>query len=390
MSAIAAVIPTRNRPELAIQAARSLIDQDARIDIYISDNSSSPEPLRDFCAGEPRVTWLRPAAELSMPEHWDWAIRQVLERSSATHLTVHYDRKLSKPDHWGRLETLAVQRPDRLIAFPVDHVSREPAPLRIWQTGWTGKLFEIETARVAALVAAGRIEQMAHAIPILSNCVVPRPVLDAIARRFGNICNSTGPDSCFTSRFLALFDRYLFHDRATGIVHSAHRSNGMGYMTGKGGDFADFVKTFGDRPWLDAAPLPGINLGQNMFYHEYELVRRETGERLPPLDRGKVVGELAQSLRWIADPRAKAELLERLRSEGYDGPGPSPFPRRGWRAALLQARWRRLMAKGRVPPHICGFAYRSDREALAAGLRYPRQAGGDDHLALLQPAEVEP
>src|SRR3954469_3804894 len=121
-ASLAALIPTRNRPDLAMNAVRSLKDQGVDIDLYVSDNSAAEGALRAFCEAE-GVTYLRPPAELSMPEHWDWALRQALERSPATHFTLHYDRKFSKPGHWDRIRALADRRPDQLIAFPVDHSS---------------------------------------------------------------------------------------------------------------------------------------------------------------------------------------------------------------------------------------------------------------------------
>jgi glycosyltransferase involved in cell wall biosynthesis len=390
MAAIAAIVPTRNRADLAAAAVRSLIDQDCAIEIYVSDNSEDPEPLRAYCAAEPRATLLRPSRELSMPEHWNWAIGQVLERSAATHVTVHYDRKLSKPAEWGRVERIAARHPGMLVSFAVDHISQFPPPLRIWQAPWTGELFAIETAAAAAEIAGARLASMGHALPILSNCVVPREVLQAIADRFGDYCSSTGPDSAFMSRFLALADRYLHLDRTTGIVYGAHRSNGMGYMRGKGGDFADFRKTFGARDWLPAAPLPGVSLGQNMLYHEYELVRRVTGDRLPPIDRTAAIAEMAEALVWVDDPAARAELAALLRREGWAGEEPGPIVAPQWREYLGQWRARLWMRwSGEKLPMMSGFAYRSDCAALKAALRNPRRREEEAlHLAHLRPDEV--
>jgi hypothetical protein len=386
---IAAVIPTRHRADLALNAVRSLKDQGVGIDIYVSDNSASPEPLQTELSGRDSVTYLRPPAELAMPEHWNWALEQALARSTATHFTVHYDRKFSKPGHWDRLAAIAEAWPDRLIAFPVDHVSHVPPPLRLWQTPWTGRLYEVATARVAALVASGRVEAMAHCVPVLSNCLVPRPILERIADRFRNYCQSTGPDSAFMSRFLALEQNYLFDDQASGIVYASDRSNGLGYLTGKGGDFPDFIKTLDDRPWLDAAPLPGVSLGQNMLYHEYELVRAEVGDRLPPLELEGVLAELAASLRWVTDPNRKAELWQWFRRQGYRGRWPQPLPPQAWRSTLHQIGWRWRMRRGQVPPHICGFAFPTDAAAIEAALLYPRQRQEDDsHVALLQASVV--
>jgi hypothetical protein len=389
-ASIAALIPTRNRARLAMAAVRSLAAQDVPIDIYVSDNGSSPEPLRRFCRGRPGVTYLRPDRELAMPEHWDWALNQVLERSAASHVTVHYDRKVSKPRSWGRLAADAAERPDDLMSFSTDQVSPVPPPRRLWQAPWTGKLFEIACARLAAAIARADVAAAGQALPVLSNCLVPRDVFAAIARRFGSICISATPDSCFTARFLAVSDRYFHHDAALGIVYAAHRSTGLGYMRGRGGDFADYVAMFGRRAWLEAAPLPGVNLGMNMLYHEYELVRRETGDRLPPLDRRAVLDDLAQALVWIEDAGERAAMAARLREDGWSGAEPPPHEPPPWdlRREELKCRWR-MFRHGEVPAHISGFSFLSDGNAIRAALRYPRPPdAAPAFLEALGPVEV--
>src|SRR5436853_9283 len=254
----AAVTPTRNRADLAIGAARSLLAQDVPIDIFLCDNSSSPDALGDYCRGEPRVHYLRPPSEASMPENWDFAVRSAMERSAATHFTIHYDRKISKPGFASRLAHLAGRWPDELLSFPSDFITDQPPPLRVWQPPWTGLPFSIDTRHVAGLLAQGHVSSISHALPVLSNCLVPRAMLGEVVGNFGDVCNSSGPDSAFMWRFFALRDRYIHFDRPVGIFYASHRSTGLGYLRGRGGDFADYVKTFGDKPWLDAAPIPGV------------------------------------------------------------------------------------------------------------------------------------
>jgi hypothetical protein len=383
---IAAIIPTRNRACLAIAAVRSLMAQDVSIEIFVSDNSTDPDPLREFCRTEPRVRYLRPPVELSMPAHWDWAIRQAMGLSSASHFTVHYDRKLSKPAIWAELAAAVSRRPDALLSFPLDSICHEPPPLRLWQTPWTGKPFTIRTERVARLLSDGKVSAIAHALPLLSNCIVPRAVFDAIVERFGDVCNSTAPDSSFMARFLVLYGYYIHFDRAAGILYASTRSSGMGYALGGGGDFGDYRKRWDDRAWLDAAPIPGISLGGNALFHEYELVRRETGERLPPLDPAGVMNDLSTELRWINDPEMKADLRRILQEHGWNGAEPQPQAEYLPHAAayqkqvLFRAKWFRV-----VPATISGFAFRDDETALRYALKYPRRAQKDaDHLAILE------
>jgi glycosyltransferase involved in cell wall biosynthesis len=387
---IAAIIPTRNRASLAISAVQSLLTQEAGIEIFVSDNSTDPEPLREFCRTEPRVRYLRPPSELAMPEHWDWAIRQAIEQSSASHFTVHYDRKVSKPGIWAELAAAESQRPDLVMSFPLDAIADEPPPLRLWQTPWTGKMFMIRTARAARLLSCGRVVELSNALPMLSNCIVPRAVLEAISERFGSICNSHVPDSAFLARFLALYDFYIHFDRATGILYGSSRSNGLGYLRGKGGDFGDYQELWGGRPWLDASPIPGINLGSNMLFNEYELVRRETGERLPPLDRDGMLIDLSSQLRWIDDPQLKADLRRILRDHGWNGLEPKRY-RGGRRVAAVRQAIRMFLMRwfGFVPASVSGFAFPDDETALHYALKYPSVATTDaDHLAMLEPEAI--
>ena len=271
---IAVVIPTHNRADLAIAACRSLLGQPGRRhQVFVSDNSTRAEEIQkltDFCraTGDPRLVYLQPAASLPMPTHWDWALEQAMERSDATHFYLHYDRKITKPGQVDLLLKTVRQFPEHLLTHCADHVADEPRPSTLWQYPWSGKTYELRTSRVVALTVRCQINEMGQAFPILSNCVVPRPVFTAIRERFGNVCDSTGPDSCFTYRFCALNERYVHFDCPTGIIYAWQRSNGLGYVRNAGGDFPAFLEAWGSRPWQDAAPIPELNLGQNLLFHE--------------------------------------------------------------------------------------------------------------------------
>ncbi|HMJ92716.1 MAG TPA: hypothetical protein VK472_01315, partial [Allosphingosinicella sp.] len=271
----------------------------------------------------------------------------------------------------------------------VDQVACEPPPLRLWQDAWTGKLFSIDSVRAAGLLSRGCVSEIANALPLLSNCLVPRTLLQSILDRFGDVCNSTSPDTAFMSRFFALRDRYLHYDRALGILYGSMRSSGLGYLRGAGGDFSDFMSLAGDRAYLDAAPVPGVNLGSNMLYHEYELVRRVSGDRLSPLDRPAILRELGSALQWIADPDLKASLGKLLAEQGWTGRVPPPAKRR-LRSVLWE--WVRRHAMRRLGAdwgNSSGFSFGSDEDALGHALRHPRPSGESvGHLALLAPVEV--
>ncbi|HVE72400.1 MAG TPA: glycosyltransferase family 2 protein [Thermoanaerobaculia bacterium] len=383
---IAAVIPTRNRGAVAVQAVQSLLDQDCEIEIFVSDNSAFPDDaLRDFCASN-GVHYVHRTPEVVTPTHWDQAIREAMERSNATHFTVHYDRKVSKPRHLGMVQAIASRWPEHVITWPHDYVADTPPPMRLWQAPWTGHVYALRTARLVQLTAAGRAGSItSHALPLLSNCLVPRSVLSEVVERFGDLCDSTTADSAFAYRFCSVRERYLHFDRSMGVLHSPHRSTGLGYMRGRGGDFDDFRRQWGDRPWLDAAPIPGINLGLNMLYHEYERVRRATGDQLPPIDRAAYVEDLAGGLPVVSDPSARAELRRVLMEEGWRGREPRM---RGFlRHSVLAFLDERL---GLRVPGVTGRVFRDDRDALRHALAHPRRRREDArHLAMLEPEQVE-
>ena len=406
---IAFVIPTRNRADLAIGAVQSLIDrQGCATEVLVSDNSSAETEARrlsDFCDRRDRdgLTYLRPPEPMSMGTHWDWALREALARSDATHLAVHYDRKVSRPGHFGALAGVIARYPDRLITYPVDSIVG--VPVRVWQPPQTGRVYRVRTAHVLSMAARGRISDMGHAWPVLSNCVVPRTVLESMLDRFGDLCDAIGPDSRFGFRFCASYDDFLHVDRTLGILHASHRSAGLGFLAGDGGDLGDFRSSWGDRPWLDAAPLPGVSLGQNMSYHEYELVRRETeAGRVPPIDFAGYLQELSLGLPHVEDEVRRAELTALLEQHGWrppppPAPGASTAPRRRLRGALagplVRLRHRPAVTLfladhlGRTPAMITGFPFRDDEQALRYALAYPRrETETNPLLAPMEPEEV--
>jgi len=401
---LAFVVPTRNRAKMAIAAVNALRTQaGADVVIVVSDNSPDGDEVRrlsEFCRAlaDPRILYIRAGGDLPQGSHWNWAVLEALARSGATHVTVHYDRKISRPGAAAALAGVAAEHPDKVVTYLQDFVSAEPPPLRAWQHPWTGKLFRIATRRTVELSAAGKAQALGQALPILSNCLVPRTVVEAVVDRFGTLCESTTADSCFAYRFCALFDDYLHLDRPLTVLYGSHRSAGIGYLKGEGGDFADYRATWRGEAWLDAAPVPGLNLGYNMLFHEYELVRRSLGDagRLPPLDRAGCLRDLAGSLYWIPAGEARNRACTLLREQGWDGEGAVLNVERRLsrlrRFALWVRQRRALLAAltGAAPATgVSGFRFRSDEEAVRYVLKFPRRRTDDTgHVDIADPMEI--
>jgi hypothetical protein len=248
------------------------------------------------------------------------------------------------------------------------------------QMAWSGGVYEILTSRALQLASHGLLTDLWQAFPVLVNGVTPRAVIERVRSRFGDVCASTSPESCFGFRFSALEERYLHFDRALGIHYAATRSNGMSYLRNDSSTaFADFRRLIGDRPWLDAAPIPGVSLGQNIFYHEYSVVRRETGDaKFPPIEMEGYLNDLARGLRMIRDAAKRAEMRGLLVKHGWRGEAPQmPDDPRG-----LLGRLRRKQALSRI-----GFG--TERQALRALQEHPLPpVAENDSLALLEPVRV--
>jgi glycosyltransferase involved in cell wall biosynthesis len=378
------VIPTRNRAELAQVAVRALLDHrgdDLRV--LVSDNSSDEaqaEQLSRFCRShdDSRLTYLR-AADLTMPQHWDWALEQALARGETSHYAVHYDRKVAKPGHIRFLMEAIERRPEHVVTYVMDQVNRDSRRWVLWQTPWTGQSYEIPTARVARLASEGRIAAMGQAFPILSNCAVPRRTLERIRARFGDICDSTGPDAAFTFRLCALEQSYVHFDRPLAVIYGIERSNGAGYLSGSETDFVDFKTGWGDRPWQHAAPLPELDLGWNVLFHEYELVRRAVGDVLPPLSPEGYLEGLAWGLGYIVDPRRREAYEALLEQHGWRRS--SEARARPPAISVGAAMWRRRTAVaafvartfGIMPKHANGFRFATEPGAVRFALRTSRR-----------------
>jgi glycosyltransferase involved in cell wall biosynthesis len=392
---LAVVIPTRNRAALAIDAIRSLLETDSFAPrIVVSDNSSradESERLAAFCGEHPDVIYVRSPDSLAMGAHWDWALQQAEERTGCSHFTIHYDRKVTIPRRLARVAAAAARVPEMLVNHLTDAIftSEKPRMSRLRQAPADGNVYELQSPRVLRRIAEGKAAATVAVLPLLCNCIVPRNVLDKIRGRFGTVCDSTAADVSFSFRFLALYDSYLHCDLSTGVLRAFDRSHAIGFIRGQGGDFhGDFLSIWGGRPWLDAAPIAGLSLGQNMLFHEYGLVQRAVGgERFPPITMNGYLDELASALPAVEDERTRDEMRQVL-------------VQRGWRDTTSARQRLRLVARhiavgivarsrareirqklvllladrARIRPrHLNAFAFATDDDALRYAIRFPRR-----------------
>ncbi|HYJ30771.1 MAG TPA: hypothetical protein VEW25_10575, partial [Allosphingosinicella sp.] len=395
------LIPTRNRPALAIEAARSaLAEGGSQLRVLVSDNSASEEDVRALerdCrdTGDARLHYMRPPRELALPAHWDWALEQALARTDATHFSVQYDRKLWKPGGLSALWQACLFHPEILLSFQNDVVLPTGERFVCGQVPGTGRLYRLACERVVELTARGMIPEIGHTYPILSNCVVPRAIFDRIRAAFGDLCDSATPDAAFSYRFCALESRFHYWDRAPALVRAFGLSNARSCFSGiSGGTWDDFVRLWGDKPYLEAAPIPGLNLGMNVCFHEYALVRSHAaGRHFPAIDRDGYLREISRALPYIEDAahreKMRARLLEHGWREEVSPPSSPPWP--GIARQLRRLAGRVLRSTGlRRPLPPADPTLASEAEAVAFLIDHPLPLlSHNPQIEIMEPVEVE-
>jgi hypothetical protein len=324
------VMTTRNRPALAAANIRSILSQDGDFVLVVSDNSESTEDrdaLESVCrdAGDPRLLYIRTPQSLTMPSHWDWAMEQALARTDATHLGIQYDRKVWKPEGIRRLVAAVATAPEKTLIYGWDSVYRSEGRSVASRLRSSGGLYSVPTTQIIERCARSEIAELDQVYPALANCIVPRGTFDRVRETFGSICDSGTPDAAFLFRLCAVDEVVHHYDRALVITYGYDFSNGWAYFRGdESGAWADWISLWGDRPWIDAAPIPELKLGHNVIFHEYNLVRRIAGDRFPPIDHERYLNHLGKSLAFISDLKVRAEMREVLERNGWREPVPEP------------------------------------------------------------------
>lgn len=406
------VIPTRNRAALAETAVASVLDQPiADASVLVSDNSTDAgerEALRSALSDRPeQVRYVRPPEPLRMTEHWEWALERALEDPSVTHVNYLPDRRAFRKGGLALLNGMVRRHVDRPITYMYDEVLDHLRPVRLLQHHWTGGLIELQSRHLLELAAVG---EFPLALPLVSNGLVPRSVIEAVRGRFGSVFASIAPDYCFAFRCLNVVDSILYLDASCGVQHAMHRSHGFSQARGKKTpDRLDFIADLGGEHLNVAAPLPELDLAMNAVYNELFFVGAEPGgAKRPRVRRSGYLAALAASVAMLEDPAARGPAMEALMREGWRWRGargratarrwlriarfflrrPGTVLRRVsglWQRTLPgRALWRWAIARGATPPAGAWLTFDTAAEALERGRgEPPRRAHDFSHVPIL-------
>jgi glycosyltransferase involved in cell wall biosynthesis len=316
------IIPTRNRPDLVRNALASVLGQsDCEVEVLVSDNSTSSEDqasLSQYCQElqNKRLRYIAPPEPLPMSQHWNWALEQALSLYNASHFTFLTDRMVFKPDALRSLIPIITAHPDRVVSYMHDKVLDFAPPYKVHQNDWTGKLYEVATARLLKLSAESVMYDAC--IPRMLNCVVPRITIEAIKARFGNVFSSLAPDWNFAYRVLELLDSILFLHKALLVHYSQVRSNGENVNRGiSDGTYGQYLKDLPTPMNIDA-PYPEIITVWNAVINEYVFVKKESGSaKFPNLNMKRYSDALAFGIKSIEGAETRKKMSDMLRARGW-------------------------------------------------------------------------
>jgi hypothetical protein len=394
------VIPTRNRAEIATVAVDSVLDQGVPgVSVLVSDNSNVPaelERLERAMSSRDGAEYVTPPEPVPMAAHWEWAIGRALADPEVTHVAILPDRRAFRRGDLGHAASVAERHPGRVVTYMYDEVRDHTRPVQILQHPWTGSVIELDSQHLLDLATVG---QFPLALPLLSNGIAPREVIEGVRDRFGTFFASIAPDYCFAFRCLEVVDSIIYLDRSCGVQWALDRSHGFSQAQGtKTQDRLDFIADLGGRHLNVSSPLPELDLAMNAVYNEYFFVQSEpSSTKLRPVPRSGYLAALAGSIRMLADPEDRRQARAAVEREGWRWRGsrgratlrwwgtlagffarrPGTLVRRAagrWqKTAAGRTAWRWAIRRGATPPKAL------DRARGPA----PRREGDLSHLPTL-------
>lgn len=315
------VIPTRNRPDLAINAIRSAIEQSGtEFEVIVSDNSTdeaNKADLMDHCRGlgDDRVRYIAPEEPLPMTKHWEWAMRQSLRLSDFTHVTYLTDRTVFKNFAFSRLDGICGRFPDKLITYRSESIYDEEGRVRLEQTGATGRIFELTSD---LLIDSFLTLDWVSPFPAMLNSCVPRQLVETIAELHGEIFSSISPDFNFGFKVLDLVDSILHIDETLLVSYGNKFSNGINIAKGTftNDASADFTSRIDKADIYIDSILPFGTTIVDAVLNEYFYIRKNAKKRSFPLpDERRYKAYVIRNLLQMDNQELKARLLADVRKK---------------------------------------------------------------------------
>jgi hypothetical protein len=256
------LLPTRNRPAMAVVAVRCALDA-AGVDdeVVVADNGDAPLALdRD----DHRLRVLRADRVHAMPDNWERVIRD----ARGENILVISDKHRLVP---GSIECLfsARDRPDDVVTYAsamfVQNVPSADVERADTLASAAGGLNYVTGPRRAhrrsskeMLADWYRTMRYRPDRPMLYTSIIPRRIVDDVVRRHGRFLHGMAPDVASSFQILAETESYVETDVTAVVGHlpswDPRWSNGASMSSG-GLLASGFLREFGSSPLGALPPL---------------------------------------------------------------------------------------------------------------------------------------
>jgi hypothetical protein len=299
---------------MALVAVKSVLRQDFKdFEVVVSDNSS-PRPAEQLQAAvvglaDPRVVYVRPSAELSMGEHWEFA----LQHSVGEYVGYLTDRMAFKRTALAKLhEEISTHRAE-VMSYSSSGLMEEAPPFRLQRPPFTGRAETYETAWVVKVFS---LSIHPWGAPNMLNSIASRRVLNGMSATYPDLmASAVAPDVSFGMHVLDHLDHFDYLDEPLMLSYGNASSNGAALNAGRTNDAAqDFLARMERLGGLLYAPIPSIIANCNIIAHEYcRMKAHQKSGRFTELDLVRYCRSLSAEL----EQRGKLADADRRRLDAF-------------------------------------------------------------------------
>jgi glycosyltransferase involved in cell wall biosynthesis len=285
------LLPTKNRPRLAMLVADSILGQTFKNwELVAVDNSDNSETEAAFASlSDPRIRYHRTGG-LSMPQNYETAY--LLARGD--YVLLCNDKTIWCRNALSLLESQISESAPNFVTWVVGGGRREDDP-----AAEVPVPFPIEKTACCAVIAHAlscRIDLYQRYAPRATNCAVKRELIESIRSRYGPLCRPVSPDYTFSAFILESCTGGLhFGTRLASMVADIHSNTHV--MLECPSPTQGYYATLGVAPgdFLRHVPLP-VFLINNLLLDDVLAVINLVRGRVPHICQSEYILMLSSDL----------------------------------------------------------------------------------------------
>ncbi len=257
------VVPTRNRPNLFLQTVDSIVRQDFDdYEVIVSDNSSDSRTGDAFAALDfsSKFKYFRPEAELSMPDHWEFATL----KATGQYVIILTDRSVLCVGALKRIHNALVgsEKLVEVCSWPWNTYDDDSQVLI--SLGTSGSAVWKKSSMVSQSFA-GPQKNYPYELPRGLNSCYSAAIATSVRARYGRLFYPLSPDYHSAFLLLSMVAEILYINTPLFVSHGLTVSNGgTAYVS----DAMPYLLSLGSVDWYAQVPIKAP-LSESLIYQDY-------------------------------------------------------------------------------------------------------------------------